>query len=118
MKVEMGKQYKTRDGLDVRIYATDAGGRYPVHGAVLEDGVWCVNTWGDTGNCWGNGSSVNHVYDLFEVKPRIQREMWINIYTELLGTMHVSKESADKLATIGRLACVKLTIDCEEGEGL
>lgn len=33
---EPGKEYKTRDGRKVRIYATDAGGEYPIHGAVLD----------------------------------------------------------------------------------
>ena len=35
--IDPKKKYKTRDGRDVRIYAVDAGGDYPVHGAILSD---------------------------------------------------------------------------------
>jgi len=34
MTWEVGKEYRTRDGLRARIYATDAGGAYPIHGAI------------------------------------------------------------------------------------
>ena len=34
MKIEMNKKYRTRDGKDVRIYAVDGKGDYPVHGAI------------------------------------------------------------------------------------
>lgn len=46
MKIEVGKFYKTRDGRKVRIYAMDAGGNYPVHGAILDsDGTWFMENW-------------------------------------------------------------------------
>jgi hypothetical protein len=31
--ISMDKQYRTRDGREVRIYAVDGGGKYPIHGA-------------------------------------------------------------------------------------
>ena len=34
MKIEVGKFYKTRDGLKVRIYSTDGLGTFCIHGAV------------------------------------------------------------------------------------
>jgi len=41
---EVGKEYKTRDGRMVRIYATDAGGDYPIHGAVKSEN-WGSQSW-------------------------------------------------------------------------
>ena len=34
--IDKNKQYKTRSGLPVRIYATDCLYTYPVHGAILD----------------------------------------------------------------------------------
>ena len=41
---------QTKDGRLVRIYATDAGGPYPVHGAVYSDRRWKVATWTEEGH--------------------------------------------------------------------
>ena len=39
--ISPGKIYRTRDGHKVRIYATNAGGSFPVHGAILHaNGKW------------------------------------------------------------------------------
>lgn len=35
MTIDPGKNYQTRDGWDVRIYAIDGQEPYPIHGAVL-----------------------------------------------------------------------------------
>lgn len=48
LKIEVGKFYKTRDGNKVRIYTTDRGGRYPIHGAIF-DGRWINAEWEKTG---------------------------------------------------------------------
>lgn len=50
LKIEVGKFYKTRDGRKVRIYSTDSGGRYPIHGAVRFDKGWSMNTWQENGS--------------------------------------------------------------------
>lgn len=51
MKITIDGKYETRDGRAVRIYATDAGGKYPVHGAIWsdeEDG-WESEAWTEEG---------------------------------------------------------------------
>jgi hypothetical protein len=60
--------------------------------------------------------------DLIEVKPRIKREVWVNVYPE---TSHMysydvyhTKDAADRHGGKDRIACVRIEIDCEEGEGL
>lgn len=44
--IEAGKRYVSRSGLEVRIYATDCGGEFPIHGArLLTPGWWESETW-------------------------------------------------------------------------
>ncbi len=61
-----------------------------------------------------------HSYDLVEVKPRIKRTYWVNVFNtpKGVGFLHVTKADADGYRNSPRLACVKIEIDCEEGEGL
>jgi len=118
MIVDINKQYQTRDGKKVRIYCTDASGPYPVHGAVWSelDQCWQLRTW------TAEGAFSEYVrfglIDLVEVKPRIHREYWLNLYPDKTLGYYYEKESADKGAAFNRIACVKIVIDCEEGEGL
>jgi len=115
MQAEMGKQYKTRSGSEVRLYATNCGGVYTVHGAFRSGESWIVGSWLSNGE-WYRGSV--HELDLIEVKPRrIQREVWLNVYKDGV-VCHLSSEMATSHCGSDRIACVKLTIDCEEGEGL
>ena len=43
--IDMSKKYKTQDGRQVRIYAVDGRGDFPVHGAILQDEGWKPDTW-------------------------------------------------------------------------
>ena len=56
--------------------------------------------------------------DLVEVKPRIQRELWLNLYADGSAAPRQTKAEANWSAQDEILACVKIAIDCEEGEGL
>lgn len=116
--INKNKQYKTRDGREVRIYAVD--GRLPdnIHGAAKCIGGWEGYLWnGNTGRWLDHKESI---HDLIEAKPRIKRKVWVNVYAQEAWSdvVHQSKEQADSAAAPNRIACVKLTIDCEEGEGL
>ena len=114
--IDKNKVYKTRDGREVRIYATDGGeSKNGVHGAIKWDWGWGNTVWYPNG---GYLSGLGDPRDLIEVRPRIKREVWVNVYPNMDGGAHRSKESADLNARVGRIACVKLTIDVEEGEGL
>jgi hypothetical protein len=44
--------------------------------------------------------------------------VWLNVYDNEVISLFVVKEKADSMALEGRIACVKVEIDCEEGEGL
>ena len=118
MMISMDKQYRARCGYEVRIYAICDCGPYPVHGAILIDGCWRSESWSLSGKMF---QSCIDCYDLIEVKPRIQRERWVNIYEHTEGALHEARHSADFEGASGagrRIACIKVIIDCEEGEGL
>ena len=113
MTISMDKQYRTRDGQKVRIYATDHFGYYSIVGAILCGGNWVTVNW----RVDGVASPTDNSLDLIEVKPRIQREYWVNVFkSKHMVGIHFDKKFADQ--NPDRIACVKITIDCEEGEGL
>jgi hypothetical protein len=109
--ISKDKTYRTRDGREVRIYATDAGtSARPIHGAVRSGTFWSIHCW------WGDGSAGTEAsdLDLIEVKPRIKRTVWLHIYRDTT----VASDTTIQRRTWKPLACVKVEIDCEEGEGL
>ena len=113
--ISMDKQYSTRDGQKVRIYAVDGESLQEIHGAVCHNGKWTAVQWYGGGNYYTHGTPS--CLDLIEIKPRIQREYWVNVYP-MYCSFWEEKEHADSDTSNRRLACVKITIDCEEGEGL
>ena len=66
---------QTRDGREVRIYATDCGGLYPNHGAVLCDNAWLIQSWSIHGKCT---TLPNSDSDLIPKPPRVTG--WVNWY--------------------------------------
>lgn len=46
------KEYTTRDGREVRIYATDGCEGYTIHGAIKVEGEWESETWTKEGFAW------------------------------------------------------------------
>ena len=113
--ISKDKQYRTRDGREVRIYALpDDGDCIHVHGAIKKDIGWDVCSWRWDGR---RLQCEMHKDDLIEVKPRIKRTVWLNVYPDNVF-IYSNRESADFEKRLPRLACVKIEIDCEEGEGL
>ena len=47
--IDITKTYQTRSGLPVRIYSTDGGGPFPVHGAIRDGNEWFLCKWRDNG---------------------------------------------------------------------
>ena len=109
--IDLNKKYRTKDGCEVRIYAIDGTETTSVHGAIKGENGWFVTTWR------ADGISSFPDYDLVEVKPRIKKTVWINVYED--GTsIHSTKDFADMHNYSGRLACMKIELDVQEGEGL
>ena len=119
--IDPKKQYRTRDGREVRIYAVDGGGHRPIHGAILENGEWLTERW-SAGGEWAPQDCAASPYDLIEGRPRIQREVWVNVYRHEDGIefeeLWETKHAADAARGNACIACVRLTIYFEEGTGL
>ena len=116
--ISMDKEYRTRDGREVRVLCVDRkedDGYSVVALIVLRSGRESIEIFDLDGMYVRGRESVN---DLIEVKPRIVRDGWLNIYPEYMGNVHDNKKDADGVASRDRLACVKVSIDCEHGEGL
>jgi hypothetical protein len=116
--ISKDKQYRTRDGKEVRIYETDGIGVWAIHGAVKTDEGWWSTCWTEDGKATCSGFDASCRSDLIEVKPRIKRTIWINIFPTIVpSAVFPNKRDADFRGG-NRIACVKVEIDCEEGEGL
>ena len=55
---------------------------------------------------------------LINIPKRIQRTVWLNVYAYGAPVCHESREAAESVSLQDRIACIPITIDCEEGEGL
>jgi len=116
--IDINKTYRTRSGNEVRIYATDGKGKKSVHGAYLDTFVkgWISLVWTEHGkvDCYQELQPL----DLIEVRPRHKRTLWLNMYPNHM-TSYETKKDADKSADdANRIACIKVDLDFEEGEGL
>ena len=111
--IDINKKYRTRDGREVRIYATDGGDDFPVHGAIKDrdEAVWRNYSW------HSNGFGVYSDLNLIEVRPRHKRTVWVEVYDEGTPIVYLSKPSAEGYH-VNRIACIKVELDFEEGQGL
>lgn len=112
--ITMDKKYRYRDGEAARILCLD--GTRPAYPVVSTNGFGTTCAHTKEGNFTDDGRK--HKYDLVEVKPRIKKTGWMNVYEYGPGVMYQTKEMAKGYADPGRIACVKVDIDVEEGEGL
>jgi len=77
--ININKKYTTRDGREVRIYATDGVGLYPIHGAFLnfngstDDKSWSFGTWTNNG-LYDIAVPYPDSLDLVEVWPSKDKE--------------------------------------------
>jgi hypothetical protein len=114
--IDINKKYRTRDGREVRIYATDGQDEWPIHGATLKSFGWSSECWTRDGSSLTNQP---HADDLIEVRPRHKVSVWINTYgATVSGGLYSTRESADEAAVSKRTGCIKVELDFEEGEGL
>ena len=114
--IDPNKTYKTKSGCEWRWYGENGKGQ--IHGAFkTSDGIWNIGIWKKDGKSFGCKDSP---LDIVEVKPRIKRTYWLNIYENSSYDIFSveTRELVDKWAHSNRLACVKVEIDCEVGEGL
>jgi hypothetical protein len=104
--INKDKQYKTRDGREVRIYATDGTGVFPVHGAIKHGDGWSSFTWAN------NGSSVSSATS----KPRIKFERWYVVNRN--GDYSIWQNKPGAASAVNAFAIKHVIFEVEEGEGL
>jgi hypothetical protein len=112
--IDINKTYRTRDNREVRIYATDGVGLKSVHGAYFDVHTqgWAPLAWTDYGSV--DAYKTIQPLDLIEVRPRHKRTVWLHVWNS--GTLCATEESY--YVPAGRIACIKVELDFEEGEGL
>ena len=94
--ISKDKQYKTKGGEEVRIYATDGCYNHPVHGAVKGQYGWVDTSWTLNGkfNAYVEKESEK---DLIEVKPA--KTIWIEVClfgSEIVVAHHETKKEAEE----------------------
>lgn len=119
MKVDIKKSYRAKNGAEVRLFSDDGIPDCEIIGAVKTERGWESQTWAWTGK---QRSFFDSQYDLVEVKPSFNKEVWLNIYNGEYGLCvasgYATKRDADYGALKSRFACISITVNCEEGEGL
>ena len=71
MKLEPGKHYRMRNGGEMRVYADDAWGAYPIHGAVYVAPYWSVYGWTIDGQ-FIFMSRLQHGHDIISEMPEAE----------------------------------------------
>lgn len=113
--IDINKKYRTRDGQEARIYATDGEHGELVHGAVNHSQHgWQSMIWFANGNYLEDEESD---FDLIEVRSRHKRTVWLNVY-DRHTFLYDNRKDADSMRDDDRIACIKVDLDFEEGEGL
>jgi hypothetical protein len=115
--IDKSKTYRTRDGREVRIYATDGSGRKSVHGAYFDTFVkgWISLVWTEHGKV--DGYQDLQPLDLIEVRPRHKRTVWVTVYP--MNRYQISDENIQcDIYPPKRIACIKVELDFCEGDGL
>jgi hypothetical protein len=78
--ISKDKQYTTRNEQEVRIYSTEAGGLFPVHGSVKVNGgkEWIHKIWTNQGSASSSSSNIESSKmwgDLIEIVPKVK--VWV-----------------------------------------
>ena len=111
--ISKDKQYCTKSGHLTRIYAVDGEFGAEIHGAFQHpSGDWVSVAWDS------NGRHDTFNLDLVEVKNRVKRTYFVNLYNPPEGEsiLYLRHEQAMANRKDGWVGCAKIKIDIEEGE--
>ena len=116
--IDKDRTYHTRDGREVRIYAVDGTDDQSIHGAVKDGNGWTIVAWYSDGV--HARSNRNGPIDLIEVRPRHKRTVWLTVWSN--NYIEASNKPEWRNGPLGcgeePVACIKVELDFEEGEGL
>lgn len=122
-KIDINKQYQTRDGRPAKIFSVNGAAPYTIIGMVSTGKFDESTNWTDTGRFISNPLDGDHSsYDLIEVKTRIKG--WIPAYDVMpnglptIGSFHPTSEPKPgpvEAYNLGYTAI--LDVEYVEGEG-
>lgn len=114
--ISKDKQYQTKSGKPVRIYATDGGGEYPVHGAIYDEntGTWSVEHWRINGGY--NNNDYISLLDLKEVAA--QHTVDVYLIEALDGNLRCSLKPFESIKDFGYKILAVKTVTFTMGDGL
>ncbi len=124
--VTLEKEYTTRSGRPVHLLSLEASGPFPVIGLIEAGRHRTVGRWTLNGE-YKKGSSGR--WDLIPVRHHVSRTFWVNITRDgYESEIHATQSAALSAWTVAsrlspeggssRIACVRVTIECTEGDGL
>jgi hypothetical protein len=119
--VDWSKPLQTRDGRKARLLGvikcdnSEASGTHVV-ASMLDDSAESVDIVFTNGRSYSPAKDSDD--DIINAPERIKREVWLNVYQHSEYYGYDSKDEADDCAMQTRVACVRVQIDCEKGEGL
>jgi len=119
MKIEVGKEYKTRGGyMATVIYELSGNDKlFPFVVCIkYSDGEEQSITVTRQGRKWEHDLSPD---DLVSPAPKkINVSAWANVCPSGVSILYESKDHADACASKSRIACKRIEFEVEEGEGL
>ena len=81
------------------------------------DGEWRAMHWCDAGRV--PYTTTGHAKNLAPPpKKKVRVRCWLNVDASEGLSCCLSREDADKFASVNRIACIEFDIEVEEGEGL
>lgn len=118
--IDLDKPVQTRDGRKVLIYNRNAGGDYPIHGAIEYDpDIYTAEMWGERGNY---STANRHYNDLVNVPKK--HLIWLNIYNHARFPRIRYGFASEDDAIKDRLKCglaeclATIPVEYYEGQGL
>jgi len=115
MKIEVGKEYKTRHGktrLVVYKSQVDKDFQFLAINKENDDESWYT----EDGRYY---IEVESGHDLVSPAPKkIKVEVWVNVYPDGYFNTYDSKDDAEAYGQSTRIACKRIEFEVEEGEGL
>lgn len=115
------KPVQTRDGLPVRIICSNVfNPNYPIAALVRSpDGTEKLETYTADGAFRHDQGCTKHPRDLVNPPFKITMNLFVNCYPGNVFSVYNTRADADKAAIPnGRIACLAIVANGEEGEGL
>jgi len=118
MTIKMGQDdlYQTRNGLPVRIIATDYKSVWPVVAIVVNGHNEYIVIRRADGTLHSPDAPTSE--DIIQKPRRFKKNYWVNIYRDARSVLHTSRQEANREAVSLRIACLPITFEGTEGEGL